>query len=67
MIRFILNHLDNKKARHPVGLFRIGSLGMTPVVPPILVRLFIFILRNVLFSYDFMILNTRDCEYPQNP
>ena len=51
----------------PVGLFRIGSLGITPVVPPILVRLFIFILRNVLFSYDFMILNTRDCEYPQNP
>ena len=25
--------IGNKKARHPVGLFRIGSLGITPVVP----------------------------------
>ena len=24
---------NNKKARHPVGLFRIWRLGMTPVVP----------------------------------
>ena len=27
----------NKKARHPVGLFRIGCLGITPVVPHVLV------------------------------
>ena len=26
-----------KKARHPVGLFRIGGLGITPVVPHVLV------------------------------
>ena len=25
--------LDNKKPRHPAGVFRIGSLGITPVVP----------------------------------
>uniref|UniRef100_UPI003F4919DB hypothetical protein n=1 Tax=Acinetobacter tandoii TaxID=202954 RepID=UPI003F4919DB len=30
---WIGSHLDNKKARHPVGLFRIGCFGMTPVVP----------------------------------
>jgi len=28
-----LNSLDNKKPRHPAGVFRIGLLGMTPVVP----------------------------------
>ena len=31
------NNSDNKKARHPVGLFRIGGLGITPVVPHVLV------------------------------
>ena len=25
--------IGNKKPRHPVGVFRIGSLGITPVVP----------------------------------
>ena len=30
-------NLANKKARHPVGLFRIGYLGITPVVPHVLV------------------------------
>ena len=29
----IRNFLDNKKPRHPVEVFRIGSLGITPVVP----------------------------------
>ncbi len=33
MIRLIRNNLDNKKPRHPAGVFRIGSLGITPVVP----------------------------------
>jgi len=31
------NNLDNKKARHPVGLFRMRCLGITPVVPHVLV------------------------------
>ncbi len=29
--------MNYKKARHPVGLFRIGCLGITPVVPHVLV------------------------------
>jgi hypothetical protein len=33
----VQNYLDNKKAQHPVGLFRIGCLGITPVVPHVLV------------------------------
>src|SRR5690606_10648150 len=28
-----LKSLDNKKPRHPAGVFHIGSLGITPVVP----------------------------------
>ena len=32
-MRILRNHLDNKKPRHPAGVFRIGSLGITPVVP----------------------------------
>ena len=28
-----LKILDNKKPRHPAGVFRMGSLGITPVVP----------------------------------
>ena len=37
MISLIRNKTYNKKARHPVGLFRIGCLGITPVVPHVLV------------------------------
>ena len=29
--------MNLKKARHPVGLFRIRCLGITPVVPHVLV------------------------------
>jgi len=43
-----------KKARHPVGLFRISSLGITPVVPHILVLnlsfLFYVLEHPVLYS-----------------
>lgn len=33
MIRLIRNNLDNKKPRHPVGVFRVWLQGITPVVP----------------------------------
>ena len=60
--------IGNKKPRHPAGVFRIGSLGITPVVPySPCAYLCSYYCVELPVPDDFMIVKTGLGEYPQNP
>ena len=47
-----------KKARHPVGLFRIALLDMTPVVshdPELWTYYCCFVFQNILFMFEYIL------------